>query len=213
MVLQLAQQFCGINAVFFYSEGIFKNAGISGDHLQYAVLSTGVVNVIMTIACLPLIDRLGRKPLLVYPMILIVIDFVALTFFFIFKQSNVTLFSNLSIACIVLFIMCFAVGLGPIPFVYVAECFRQEARSAALSICMFANWTANLILTLTFNYLAAILKDYVFLVFVVIVIIALVVIVLKVPETKGRSTEEIISEFNGKDYNRNQNVLMSQVRA
>jgi len=86
----------------------------------------------------------------------------------------------MSIVCIVVFIMCFAVGLGPIPFIYVAECFRQDARGAALAICMFANWVANLLLTLTFEYLAKILNDYVFIVFTVIVAIAVVLIIIKV---------------------------------
>jgi H+/Cl- antiporter ClcA len=96
--------------------------------------------------------------------------------------------------------MCFAVGLGPIPFLYVAECFRQDARSAALAICMFTNWVANLILTLAFPSLAKILGNYVFLVFTAIVTIALAVIFTKVPETKGRSTDEIIAEFSGKKH-------------
>lgn len=108
------------------------------------------------------------------------------------------IFSYLSIVCIIVFIMCFAVGLGPIPFLYVAECFRQDARSAALAICMFANWVANLILTLTFPYLAKLLTNYVFLVFTVIVGFAVIVILRKVPETKGRSTEEIMAHFLGR---------------
>ena len=76
--------------------------------------------------------------------------------------------------------MCFAIGLGPIPFIYVAECFRQDARSAALAICMFVNWLANTILTITFPYLAALLTDYVFIVFTVIVAITVIVIIKKV---------------------------------
>lgn len=108
------------------------------------------------------------------------------------------IFSYLSIVCIIVFIMCFAVGLGPIPFLYVAECFRQDARSAALAICMFTNWVANLVLTLTFPYLAQLLANYVFLVFTVIVGIAVIVILKKVPETKGRSTEEIMAHFQGR---------------
>ena len=78
--------------VFFYSEKIFKGAGIGSENIQYAVALTGIVNVIMTIICVPLIDRLGRKPLLVYPMILIVINFILMTVFLhyqvIFKIKN-----------------------------------------------------------------------------------------------------------------------------
>jgi hypothetical protein len=94
--------------------------------------------------------------------------------------------------------MCFAIGLGPVPFIYVAESFRQDARSAALAICMFTNWLANLALTLAFPYLAKLLTNYVFLVFTAIVAFAVIVIFKKVPETKGKSTEEIMEHFNGK---------------
>ncbi len=88
--------------------------------------------------------------------------------------------------------------IGPIPFIYVAECFRQDARSAALAICMFTNWVANLVLTLTFPYLAKLLSSYVFLVFTVIVAFAVIVIIKKVPETKNRSVDEIMAYFEGK---------------
>lgn len=94
--------------------------------------------------------------------------------------------------------MCFALGLGPIPFIYVAECFKQDSRSAALAICMFANWVANLLLTLTFPYLAKFLTNYVFLVFTAIVALTVAVIFKKVPETKGRSVDEIMAHFQGR---------------
>lgn len=165
--------------------------------IQYAVLATGVINVIATIIVVPLIDRLGRKPLLLFPMIVIIVDFILLTVC-LNLQSKIPIFSYLSIVCIVVFIICFAVGLGPIPFIYVAECFRQDARSAALAICMLTNWIANLILTLTFEYLAILLESYVFIVFTVIVGIAIFVIFTKVPETKGKDVEEIIAIFTGK---------------
>jgi len=100
---------------------------------------------------------------------------------------------------------------GPIPFIYVAECFRQDARSAALAICMFVNWTANLVLTLAFPYLAKLLTDYVFLVFTAIVAFALILIFKKVPETKGRSVDEINACFQGRRYrnDRTNNLLMT----
>lgn len=88
LVLHATQQLSGINAVFFYSAGIFKDAGISSDNIQYAILSTGLVNVLTTIVCVPLIDKLGRKPLLVFPMIFILVDFVCLILFLQFKVSH-----------------------------------------------------------------------------------------------------------------------------
>lgn len=195
LTLQLTQQLCGINAIFFYSNQIFATAGIEESNIQYAIIMTGLINVISTIIVVPLIDRLGRKPLLVYPMALIIIDFIVLTVLLIFKESS-QIIAYLSIVCIIIFIICFAVGLGPIPFLYVAECFRAEARSTALAVCMGTNWLANFLLTLSFPYMQQILGSYTFLVFTVIVAGALVVIVKKVPETKGRSVEEIMAKFD-----------------
>jgi hypothetical protein len=71
--------------IFFYSGSIFKSANIQDDYIQYAVLATGGINVLATIVAFPLIDKLGRKPLLVYPLIFMIFDFIALTFFLAFK--------------------------------------------------------------------------------------------------------------------------------
>jgi hypothetical protein len=90
------------------------------------------------------------------------------------------LYSYLSIACIVIFIICFAIGLGPIPFIYVAECFRQNSRSSAMAVCVTANWISALVLTLAFPFLHKLLKENVFLVFMFIIVVGLVVIILKV---------------------------------
>ena len=73
--------------IFFYSEGIFRRATIKDEHIQYAVVATGVINVICTILVVPLIDRLGRKPLIVYPMILMIIDFILLTVFLVLQVN------------------------------------------------------------------------------------------------------------------------------
>lgn len=197
VVLQLTQQLCGINAIFFYSDGIFRRATIADEHIQYAIFATGFINVLCTIVVVPMIEKLGRKPLLVYPMCLMLIDFIFLTICLVLQESNV-IFSYLSIFCIIIFICCFAVGLGPIPFIYATEVFRQDAKGAALAIAMTINWIANLILSLSFEYLAMYLKNYVFLVFFVVVAIAVTVIFKKVPETKNKSVEEVIAFFGGR---------------
>ena len=81
LALQMIQQLPGINAVLFYSSSIFAGAGIPEHDIQYAILSTGVVNVIATIVCAMLIDKLGRKPLLVVSMTTMLVVFVFLTVF------------------------------------------------------------------------------------------------------------------------------------
>lgn len=197
LTLQLTQQLCGINAIFFYSDGIFRRAGIPDESIQYAIFATGFINVLCTIIVVPLIEKLGRKPLLVYPMCLMIATFITLTFCLVFQDKNI-IFSYLSIICIIVFICCFAVGLGPIPFIYATEVFSQESRGAALATCMTLNWIANFFLSLTFEYLAKIFTDYVFLIFTVVVTISVVVIFQKVPETKNKSLEEILAAFEGR---------------
>lgn len=195
LVIQITQQLCGINAIFFYSERIFKKSGIEDSAIQYCISLTGVINVISTLIAIPLLDKLGRRALLVYPMAIIVFDYILLTVFLNLQHLS-SIYSYLCILCIILFIICFAVGLGPIPFVYVAECFGPNSRSAAIAICMFTNWTANLLLTLAFPFLNDFLKSYVFLVFSVIVLLAGIFITKNMPESKYRSSEDILNEFN-----------------
>lgn len=76
-----------LSKIFFYSSEIFKDAQIPHDYIQYAILSTGVVNVITTVICVPFIDKLGRKPLLIFPMIFMIIDLVCLTLLLTFKVT------------------------------------------------------------------------------------------------------------------------------
>jgi len=85
IVICSIQQFSGINAVFFYSSDIFKDAGIAPENIQYAILMTGVVNILATFVCIPLIEKLGRRPLLIYPMFVMLVDFVLLTSFLALK--------------------------------------------------------------------------------------------------------------------------------
>lgn len=156
--------------------------------------------MITTIICVPLIDKLGRKPLLIYPMIFMLLDFVCLILLLTFKVNYTNIYliginlirqfenlketnqllSYLSIVCIMLFVMSFAIGLGPIPFIYTAECFRQNARSSAMALSTLMNWSAGLVLTLIFPFMLAVIQQYVFCVFAGVIAFAIVVILTKV---------------------------------
>lgn len=79
-----------------------------------------------------------------------------------------------------LFVVSFAIGLGPIPFIYTAECFRQNARSSAMALSTLMNWTAGLVLTLIFPFMLALIQQYVFCVFAGVIAFALIMIISKV---------------------------------
>lgn len=194
ILLQMTQQMCGINVVFFYSRAIFDKAGVHPDYIEYFVMLTGLTNVFCTFVCGILVDNIGRKRLLVGSMSLMAVDLFLLTTFI--RFSHVTICSVLALFCVVIFIVCFAIGLGPIPYIFVAESFRQNARSSAMSICTFNNWFWNLILVLLFPILLKLLSGYVFVIFTAFVIATIIFVVLAIPETKGKTPDEIQCYFN-----------------
>jgi MFS family permease len=165
--LHIGQQLSGVNAIFFYSSDIFKSANIPAHLIQYAILSTGVVNFLMTLVTVPLIERLGRKLLLTVPIAIIIVDFILLVLFLTFKHYY-AVFSYLSTVCILVFIMGFAVGLGPVPFLYTAEIFNQKTRSSAMAIAVTVNWLSTLLISFFFPLLSELMGQYVFCVFMVI---------------------------------------------
>lgn len=195
IVLQMAQQMCGINAVFFYSRAIFEKAGVLPDYIEVFVLLTGITNVLCTLACGMLVDRVGRKRLLVTTMSLMAVDLFLLTTFIRFSHNSIC--SLLALFCIFIFIVCFGIGLGPIPYIFVAESFKQNSRSSAMSICTFNNWFWNLVLILAFPILLKLLSGYVFVIFNAIVIATAIFVAFSIPETKGKTPEEIQCYFNG----------------
>ena len=192
VVLQFAQALSGVNAVFFYSSKMFAKAGIKPALIPYANIGTGLINVIATICAVFLIEKAGRKVLIVYPMAVMVVVFAALTALVQVNESrNSPVLGLLSVIFILIFIICFAVGLGPIPYLYGTEVCRPEARDAVQSIGLVANYIGNILLSLFFPALNSILGGYVFLIFVVIILLNVAFLWFKMPETKNKSIEEV----------------------
>jgi predicted MFS family arabinose efflux permease len=191
VVLQFAQALSGINAVFFYSSKMFKKAGIPEHIIPYANIGTGLINVLATIVAIFLIEKLGRKALIVYPRGVMVLVFGILTALVQINESrNSSTLGLISVVFILIFIICFAVGLGPIPYLYSTEVCRPEARDAVQSIGLVANYLGNILLSLFFPALNSILGGYVFLIFCVVILINLAFLWFKMPETKNKTIED-----------------------
>lgn len=192
VVLQLSQALSGINAVFFYSSKMFEKAGIPKDKIPYANIGTGIINVIATIVAISLIEKLGRRALVLYPMALMVVVFGVLTALVQINETrNNPTIGLVTVVFILIFIVCFAVGLGPIPFLYGGEVCRQEARDSVQSLGLVANYFGNILLSLFFPALNSIMGGYVFLIFLVLVLINLIFLWKQMPETKNKKIEEI----------------------
>ena len=175
LVLQLLQQLCAINAVFYFAFDPFQK--ISSVYTPSLIMATLLAAVLATIASIRLVDRLGRKTIIVFSMAIMIVDLFVLVICLQFRGDT---FVNLSIACIVIFIACFAFGLGPIPFIYTAECFKQNERRSAVALCTFANWSSSTVLTIGYIFLIFLTDHYVFLVIMCFLLLGLVLFVYKV---------------------------------
>ncbi|CAB1431536.1 unnamed protein product [Pleuronectes platessa] len=192
IMLHLSQQLSGINAVFYYSTGIFQRAGVSQP--VYATIGAGVVNTAFTLVSLFIVERVGRRPLQLIGLMGMAISAIFLTVAMALLDQFRWM-SYLSIAAIFSFVAFFEIGPGPIPWFIVAELFNQGPRPAAIAVAGFSNWTSNFLVGMSFQYIEQLCGPYVFIIFTVLLLGFFVFTYYKVPETKGRSFDEIAAGF------------------
>lgn len=196
MCLQLANQLCGINAVIFYSEKIFRNAGLEGSWPIYATILLGVVQVMMTIVCSLLIERAGRKMLLFTGMVGLFASAFSLAAFRIIGDKYDYGWSNIAtVIAAIAYIIFFSIGPGAIPWLITSELFKSDARGKAASIAVFVNWLANFSVIVSFIFIERLIGSYSFILFGTLSVLFSVFIFFFVPETKGKSIEEIVDRF------------------
>ncbi|KAK0166971.1 hypothetical protein PV327_004431 [Microctonus hyperodae] len=199
ILIMIAQQFSGINAVMTFSTGIFEKAGLDMTGAGYATMGVGAMNVVMTIVSLVLVERCGRKTLLLFGFGGMVIDTALLTICLAYAENS-TVAKYLSVILVILFVVFFASGPGSIPWFLVSELFNQSARPVATSIAIAVNWSANFIVLMAFPLLKVICGSNVFIIFVVFQFLFTLFIYKKVPETKNKTIEEISSMFRQQTY-------------
>ncbi|XP_014896249.1 solute carrier family 2, facilitated glucose transporter member 3 [Poecilia latipinna] len=195
IVLQLSQQLSGINAVFYYSTGIFKTAGVPQP--IYATIGAGFVNTVFTVVSLFLVERAGRRTLHLVGLAGMAVSALLMTIFLSLVKSNQVM-SYLAIVAVFTFVASFEMGPGPIPWFIVAELFSQGPRPAAMAVSGCSNWTANFLVGLGFPLLEEVCGPFVFIIFFVLLILFFIFTYLRVPETKGRTFDEIEQGFAAK---------------
>ncbi|CAL8336220.1 unnamed protein product [Lota lota] len=192
IVLQLSQQLSGINAVFYYSTSIFEKAGVAQP--VYATIGAGVVNTAFTVVSLFVVERAGRRSLHMIGLLGMAFSAVLMTVA-LALLDQLPWMSYVSIAAIFSFVAFFEIGPGPIPWFIVAELFSQGPRPSAFAVAGFSNWTANFIVGMGFQYVEMVCGPYVFIIFTVLLLLFLVFTYFKVPETRGRTFDDISSGF------------------
>lgn len=181
------QQFGGINTIIYFAPTIIEQTGLSASNSIFYSVFIGLVNLIMTVVSMSTVDRFGRRALLLASLLgmLITVSLLGLTFI---AQMSPTL----SLVFMVLYIACFAGGLGPVFWVIVGEIFPPRLRAQGSSAATTVNWFSNFIVSQAFLPLAGALgQGQTFLIFGVICLLGLTFVSRFVPETKNRSYPEI----------------------
>lgn len=193
--LAVFQQFVGINTVIYYAPTIFQSAGVAS--ASSAILATsvvGVVNVLATIAALFLLDKAGRRVLLISGCIGMIVGLTLLGAVFATGVGNAGL---LTLLALMVYIISFAISMGPVFWLMSAEIFPTNVRGAGASVCSFSNWVSNFIVSVTFlSLVGGIGTARTFWLYAVIGIAALIFCWRLVPETKGKTLEQIEAYWN-----------------
>ncbi len=182
--LAIFQQATGINTVIYFAPVIFRAAGLSSASAALAATAgIGAINVIMTLAAIALLDRVGRRPLLLTGLAGMAISLIVLATGFLLGGAARGVITEASLAA---YIGAFAIGLGPVFWVLIAEIFPLAQRGRGMAIATAANWITNLIVAASFVSLLSILgRPALFLTYATLTFAALVFAWRLVPETKG----------------------------
>ncbi|CAL8095558.1 unnamed protein product [Calicophoron daubneyi] len=199
-LIPVFQQLSGINAVVTYSASILSTAGVPPEISQYCVAGFGLINFLMTVMSIPLLERAGRRTMLLWPTVLMALSLLILTISVTLGQKyqglpNARPFSYASVVLIILYFCGFGLGPGPVPALVVAEIFTQGPRAAACSLSHGLLWVSQLLVLFGYPSLNDKIGGYSLLPFFVVAVTCWVFFLLYMPETKNRSYDEIACEL------------------
>ncbi|HWF17954.1 MAG TPA: sugar porter family MFS transporter [Verrucomicrobiae bacterium] len=187
IVLAVFQQWCGINVIFNYAEDIFREAGYDISTVLQNIAWTGSVNLAFTFVALGTVDRGGRRPLMLFGSAALALIYLALGLCY---YNGVKGLPTLTL--VLAAIACYSMSLAPVTWVVISEIFPNRIRGAAMSVAVSSLWIACFLLTFTFPFLNKKLGAAgTFWLYAVICVLGFFFIRYKLPETKGKTLEEI----------------------
>ena len=190
--LAVFQQWCGINVIFNYAGEIFTQAGFDMNDALTSIVATGVVNLVFVFVALFTVDRLGRKPLMVFGAGGLAIVYVAIGYCYHLKAAGNAVSPFVFLALVLAAIGIYSMSLAPVTWVLISEIFPNRIRGTAMSVAVGFLWIACFILTYTFPIFKTLLGVSVtFWIYAAICVIGFIVILLRLPETKGKTLEQI----------------------
>lgn len=191
VVLAVFQQWCGINVVFNYAEEVFVAAGFTVSDMLFNIVITGTVNLVFTLVAMRVVDSLGRRKLMLFGSIGLACVYFLLGGSYLLKLDGMVV-----LVLVLLGIATYAMTLAPITWVVLSEIFPNRLRGAAMAVATTALWAASFLLTYTFPLLnKALQAGGTFWLYALICLAGFYFIRKKLPETKGKSLEEIEREL------------------
>lgn len=186
ILLSVFQQFVGINVVLYYAPRIFESMGVARDASMLQTIVMGLVNVIFTVVAILTVDKWGRKPLLVTGSIGMAIGMIAMSIL-----SYMNIFSVLTLVFIIIFTASFMMSWGPICWVYISELFPNKIRGQAVAVAVAFQWFANFVISSTYPGMMQFSSAFTYGFYGAMAILSAIFVWKMVPETKGKSLEEI----------------------
>ncbi|KAG5380109.1 hypothetical protein IGI04_027951 [Brassica rapa subsp. trilocularis] len=197
--LLVLQQLGGINGVLFYSSTIFESAGVTSSNA--ATFGVGAIQVVATAISTWLVDKAGRRLLLTISSVGMTISLVIVAAAFYLKEfvshdsDMYSMLSILSVVGVVAMVVSFSLGMGPIPWLIMSEILPVNIKGLAGSIATLANWFISWLITMTANLLLAWSSGGTFTLYGLVCAFTVVFVTLWVPETKGKTLEELQALF------------------
>lgn len=195
IALAVLQQWTGINVIFNYAGDVYRSAGYGANQIFLDIVVTGTINLVFTILAMLLVDRIGRRQMMIYGSVGIGISHLLCAWAY-HAHWPAAAVLTLTLAAIAFF----AVTLGPVTWVLISEIFPNRIRAHGVALSVSALWAASFLLTYSFPSLNAHLGSAgTFFLYGGICFMGTVMVLVLVPETKGRSLEQIESEFGYAD--------------
>ncbi len=189
-------QITGINSIMYYAPVIFQSIGAGADNAVFQTAIIGGGNLIFTFVAIALVDRLGRKPLLIGGVTGMIVSLTSIAAAFYMKRTE----GYILLVLILMYIASFSASVGAVTWVIVSEIFPNKLRSKAMSVSIVSLWLANFALILVFPMMLNRLGGATsFLFFDVMCVLLLLFVIIKLPETKGKSLEELEKILLGKN--------------
>lgn len=200
ILLAAFQQFVGINVILYYAPRIFAEMGASSDGSMFQTVIIGIVNFIFVLIAMLLVDRVGRRLLMIVGSVGMAVGMFGVAALAYLDRMGIG-----ALIFILIFVAFYNLSFGPLMWVLASELFPNKVRGQIMAITVVANWGSNLLISSTFPSLLEFGAGFAYTFYGIMCVLALLFVLKLVPETKGKTLEEIEKYWEDKQANSQQN--------